>query len=62
MKKNEKIKHRNNYPFVADHAFGRPETDRLSRLELGMGLCADMDSVCHRHHCVFRGRYVLFNP
>lgn len=47
---------------MADRAFGRLKTDRLPRLELGLGLCADMDSVRHRHHRVFRGRYVLFNP
>lgn len=47
---------------MADRAFGRPETDRLPRHELGVGLCADMDSVCRRHHRIFRGRYVLFNP
>lgn len=47
---------------MADRAFGRPEIERLPRLELGLGLCADMDSVRRRHHRVFRGRYVLFNP
>lgn len=46
---------------MADRAFGRPETDRLPRFELGLGLCADMDSVRRRHHRIFRGRYVLFN-
>lgn len=58
----KKIRHRNNHPCVADRAFGRPETDGLPRLKLGLGLCADMDSVRRRHYRVFRGRYVLFNP
>lgn len=58
----EEKRHRNNHPFVADRAFGRPETDRLPRFELGLGLCADMDSVCRRHHRIFRGGHILFNP